>query len=101
MDPMTQNCKLTLLDQNTLQLQGTVNCNTAGRLFWLMKQKLVRDINRIDCHEIKEADSAALGLLLACRRLAVERNLKLKIEGLGEQLLSLARLYDVEQLLTE
>jgi len=42
-----------------------------------------------------------ISLLLACRRLAGSRAMDLSITGMGEQMLSLARLYGVESLLTK
>ena len=41
----------------------------------------------------------AVGLLLACVRIARGQEFSLQIKGMGPQILSLARLYDVDRIL--
>ena len=98
---MSTDSKLVCSDRNTLLLKGAVNFSTAGALFDPVERELIPGINRIDCNGIEEADSAAISLLLVCLRLAQDRDLKIRIDGLGEQLQNLARLYGVDKLLLE
>ena len=86
-------------DDTTLQLQGAVTFESAAPLFREARRLLVPGIKNLDCRGIRGFDSSALSLLLACRRLASSRAMDISITGMGEQMLSLARLYGVEQLL--
>ena len=96
---MAGSAKIVRAGNGTLQLQGTVNFHSVASLYEEFKQTLVPGVNHLDCQGIRESDSSAISLLLACRRLALEREINLGIVGMGDQLLSLARLYEVEELL--
>lgn len=98
---MTGSAKIVPAGNGTLQLQGVVNFLSVVPLYEEFKQLLVPGVYHLDCRRMRESDSSAISLLLACRRLAHERELNLRIDGMGEQLLSLARLYEVEELLTD
>lgn len=88
-------------DDATLQLQGAVTFDSAAPLYRECRRLLVPGIRYLDCSGIRRFDSSTLSLLLACQRLAGSRTMDLSITGMGDQLLSLARLYDVEKLLTK
>ena len=85
----------------TLQLQGVVNFHTVVPIYEEFERLLGPGVNSLDCRGIRNCDSSAISLLLACRRLAQQRELDLRIEGMGDQILSLAQLYEVEKLLTD
>ena len=98
---MTGPAQLIHSGDGVLQLQGTITFHSVVPLYQECQRLLVPGIRRLDCRGIRQSDSSAISLLLACRRLANSRALNLSIDGMGEQLLSLARLYGVETLLTE
>lgn len=95
MDALTQ---LKRVD-NVLLVQGKVNSHTVNNLLVEFKDLFKDDINKIDCSHIEQADSTAISFLLVCLRQAHKQNMELDITGMGEQLLNLASLYGVEQLL--
>lgn len=82
-----------------LNLHGRINFQTVSSLYKLLKQELVPGIRSIDCSKVQECDSSAISLLLASLRLARHLNIKLQIQGMNEQILSLARMYDVDSIL--
>jgi len=90
--------RLVSTDDGTLQLQGSVTFDNAAPLYRECLRLLVPGIRYLDCRGITGFDSSVLSLLLACRRLAVSHAMDLSINGMGDQLLSLARLYGVEKL---
>ena len=53
----------------------------------------------VDASALQQFDSAALAVLLACRRTALERGQALQVVGLSTRLQTLARLYGVQTLL--
>jgi ABC-type transporter Mla MlaB component len=84
---------------NVLKLHGIVNFRTVTGLYNAFKNELSADVNRLDCSGVSECDSAAISLLLACIRLGETQNSRIQVEGMNEQLVSLARLYEVDNLL--
>jgi ABC-type transporter Mla MlaB component len=96
---MNSPASLVLTDDGNLQLQGAVTFDSTPSLYEECQRLLLPGIKALDCRGIQESDSSAISLLLACRRLADNRAVDLRITGMGEQLLSLARLYDVEKIL--
>lgn len=89
------------LDRNgeVLNLHGRINFQTVNSLYTLLKHQLVPGVTRLDCSQVQHCDSSAISLLLASLRLAQEHQIKLHIQGMNEQILSLARMYDVEAIL--
>ena len=57
------------------------------------------DVVVVDALPLKRFDTAALAVLLACRRAAMGLGKRLEIAGMPEQLARLATLYGVEVLL--
>ena len=84
---------------NTLRLQGRINVNTVPGLYQDFKRELEAGVEALDCSGLEDCDSAGVALLLACTRLARRRGASLPIRCGNEQVLSLARLYEVESLL--
>lgn len=82
-----------------LILSGRINLSTVPALYRQIRQELIPGITSLDCSGIEDSDSAAVGLLLACMRLARRQDLNLQIKGMGPQISSLARLYDVDRIL--
>ena len=82
-----------------LQLYGKVNLQTVSQLYEDFKDEFGSGITCLDCQAVVEADSSAISLLLACKNLAKSQGRELHIEGMGDQLDSLARLYGVDSLL--
>ncbi len=68
---------------------------------WLVQglQQLNRTDLAVDLSQVKTVDSAAVGMLLAWQRAAQSGQSVLQIEHLPENLLSLAKLYGVEEML--
>lgn len=82
-----------------LNLHGRINFQTVNSLYTLLKQELVTGVTSLDCSQVEHCDSSAISLLLASLRLAQDQRITLHIQGMNEQILSLARLYDVESIL--
>ncbi len=82
---------------NVLVLKGKVNLYNANILLSEFQELFKTDINGIDCSQIEEADSATISFLIACLRFAKKENKELNITGMGEPLLKLASLYEVER----
>jgi ABC-type transporter Mla MlaB component len=82
-----------------LYLQGQINFQTVTVLYRMFTQEMVSGVSTLDCSKVEQCDSSAISLLLACRRLALGRQIRLQIRGMNEQMLSLARLYEVEAVL--
>ena len=82
-----------------LRLSGRINLSTVPGLYRQIRRELVPGITGLDCSGIEDGDSAAVGLLLACVRIARGQEFSLQIKGMGPQILSLARLYDVDRIL--
>jgi ABC-type transporter Mla MlaB component len=95
---MKKNSQLSRQD-NSLVLQGRLTYQTVNDIFRHFKHELEAGIDKLDCGAVGECDSSAVSFLLACHRLAGKRDINLEISGLSEQILSLARLYEVDNLL--
>ena len=86
-------------DGETLHLQGKINFQTVTALYKMVTLELVSGVTTLDCIKVEQCDSSAISLLLAGRRLALDRQINLQIRGMNNQILSLAGLYDVEKVL--
>ena len=75
--------------QCQLELSRRIGSSGAGSSF------------EIDASALQELDSSALALLLDVQRQAHERGLSLSLRGLPAQLMQLAALYGVSELLAE
>lgn len=84
---------------DALYLLGQINFQTVSGLYQSFRNELNQPVNTLDCSKVEQCDSSAISLLLASRSLAETRQIRLHIRGMNDQMLSLARLYEVESLL--
>jgi phospholipid transport system transporter-binding protein len=82
-----------------LQISGRLTASTVPALFETGLQQLAREDLRVDFSRVEAVDSAALSMLLGWLRAAQKSGHHLRVENLPENLLSLARLYGVEEML--
>jgi phospholipid transport system transporter-binding protein len=82
-------------------VQGNLNIATVPALFETGLQHLASEDFQVDFSEVATVDSAAVSLLLAWTRAAQLAKHDLRVKGLPEDLLSLARLYGVAELLPQ
>ncbi len=85
-------------DDDTLRLTGPLTLNTVKSLF---DRGLPQGRSRlvVDLSAVEAVDSAAVSLLLSWLREARRRNVTLCFNSIPENLISLARLYGVADLL--
>lgn len=77
------------------RLGGDVTLETVPELLHKVRQLIRSGVDTLDCSEVKNVDSSALGLLLACKREAMAAQSSMKFTGLPPSLLNLASLYGV------
>lgn len=80
-------------------VQGDVTMETVPALFAQGLQHLSHAGLVVDWSQTQAVDSAAVSMLLAWQRAAQRGQRVLQIESLPENLLSLAKLYGVEEML--
>jgi phospholipid transport system transporter-binding protein len=81
-------------------LQGPVTLETAAGLLAQLKPLIAANLKTLSFGAVSELDSAALGLILSCRRLAASHGRdNLKFVDLPENLTALAKLYGVSELI--
>lgn len=84
-----------------LLVEGNLNIETVPALFETALQHLAGENFRMDFSGVKAVDSAAVSMLLGLVRAAQRSHHEFRIKGLPENLLSLARLYGVAELLPQ
>ena len=82
-------------------VQGSVSIETVPALFESGLQQLLSDDLQVDFTQVESVDSAAVSMLLGLVRAAQRTRHDLRVKGLPENLLSLARLYGVAELLPQ
>lgn len=82
-------------------LQGPLNMDTVPVLFATGLQRLAGADLLVDFSRVESVDSAAVSMLLGWERAAQRGERELRVTGLPEDLLSLARLYGVDKLLPQ
>jgi len=82
-------------------VQGNLNIETVPALFETGLQHLASEDFQVDLSQVESVDSAAVSLLLGLTRAAQLARHDLRVKGLPENLLSLARLYGVAELLPQ
>jgi len=82
-------------------LQGHLNMETVPAWYATGLQRLAGEDLLVDFSRVESVDSAALGMLLGWVRAAQRGKSELLVTGLPEDLLSLARLYGVDNLLPQ
>lgn len=80
---------------NVCRLGGDVTLDTVPELMETIRPLLRESVDTLDCTGVKQVDSTALGLLLACKREAAASQRNLKITGLPDSVHNLASLYGV------
>jgi phospholipid transport system transporter-binding protein len=80
-------------------LQGHLDMSTVPKWYASGLQRLNGSGLYADFSSVESVDSAAVSMLLAWTRAAQRGNYKFSVSGLPPDLLSLARLYGVEDLL--
>jgi phospholipid transport system transporter-binding protein len=84
-----------------LIVQGRLTIATVPALFETGLQHLTSENLLVDFSEVEAVDSAAVSLLLGWARAAKRNQHDLRVSGLPADLLSLARLYGVSDLLPQ
>ena len=83
-------------------LQGPVTLETAAGLLAELRPLIASDLKAVTFSQISEVDSAALGLILSCRREAGKHGRDdLKFTDLPANLTALAALYGVSKLIAQ
>ena len=82
-------------------VQGNLNIETVPALFETGLQRLAGEELRVDFSQVGSVDSAAVSMLLGWARAAQRVQQVLRVKGLPEDLLNLARLYGVAELLPQ
>lgn len=82
-----------------LVLDGDIDMNSAAALASALTDRAAREDLCLDFAKVGNADSAALALILRLARAARDNDRRLTLRDLPAGLLSLARLYEIENLL--
>lgn len=88
-------------EDGRLVVRGRLTIATVPGLFEAGLQHLTREDMLVDLSQVEAVDSAAVSMLLGWLRAAQRNQHTLRVTGLPEDLLSLARLYGVAELLPE
>jgi phospholipid transport system transporter-binding protein len=92
---------VTMRDGEWMVVRGSLNMDTVPTLFETgLKQLAGKDLN-VDFSQVESVDSAAVGMLLGWARSARHLQHVLRVKGLPEELLSLAHLYGVAEMLPQ
>jgi phospholipid transport system transporter-binding protein len=82
-------------------VQGSLNIETVPALFETGLHHLADEDFQVDFTQVTSVDSAAVSMLLGWARAAKRIQHDLHVKGLPEDLLSLARLYGVAEMLPQ
>ena len=82
-------------------MQGNLDMKTVPALFATGLKHLASENLQVDFSRVESVDSAAVGMLLGWARAAQQGQRDLRVHGLPENLLSLAHLYGVSELLPQ
>lgn len=88
-------------EDDRLMVQGRLTIATVPALFETGLQHLASENLLVDFSKVEAVDSAAVSLLLGWARAAKRNHHELRVTGLPDDLLSLARLYGVSDLLPQ
>lgn len=86
-------------DTGHIAVQGRLTIETVPALFETGLRHLREGNLRVDFSQVEAVDSAAISMLLGWERAAQRSQRDLRVEGWPDDLLSLARLYGVDELL--
>jgi phospholipid transport system transporter-binding protein len=82
-------------------VQGNLNIETVPAIFETGLQQLANEDLCVDFSQVESVDSAAVSMLLGWARAAQRDKQGLRVRGLPEDLMNLARLYGVAELLPQ
>lgn len=88
-------------DDGWMVVDGHLTIETVPVLFETGLQRLASEDLRVDFSKVESVDSAAVSMLLGWKRAAQRSQHALHVAGLPDDLLSLARLYGVDELLPQ
>ena len=91
---------MTATGAGQIAVQGRLTIETVPALFETGLQHLSNGDLRVDFSQVEAVDSAAISMLLGWRRAAQLGQRDLRVVGLPGDLLSLAQLYGVDELLS-
>jgi phospholipid transport system transporter-binding protein len=86
-------------DDNQCRLQGALTVDNAASLLNELKPHLERGIQTLDLSALEKVDSAALALIFSSLRQSRAAGHELRRAGLQANILTLAELYGVAELL--
>jgi phospholipid transport system transporter-binding protein len=84
---------------NRMQLQGSLTMRTVGKLYGSGLQLQGASSLVVDLSQVAEVDSSAVSLMLSWLREAQRNNVNLCFSHVPDNLLSLARLYGIAEIL--
>jgi phospholipid transport system transporter-binding protein len=87
--------------EGVVSLEGPVTLETTPALLTSLKPLIASELKEVTFRGVEEVDSAALGLILACRREAERHGRVIKFIDLPANLLALATLYGVSDLIPQ
>ncbi len=86
-------------DESQCRLQGAVTVDNAASLLVQLKPHLERGISTLDLAAVEQVDSAALALIFSSLRQSRAAGHELRLAGLPANIMTLAELYGVAELL--
>ncbi len=89
------------IEDGRLVVRGRLTIATVPALFETGLQHLTSEDLLVDLSQVEAVDSAAVSMLLGWTRAAQRSQRTLRVTGLPDDLLSLARLYGVDELLPQ
>ncbi len=92
---------MSVREDGWLELDGHLTMETVPALFESGLQRLAGKDLKVDFSKVESVDSAAISMLLGWARAAQHNKHRLQVKSLPKDLLSLARLYGVDELLPQ
>lgn len=92
---------MTPLSQNACVLESVVTSTTASAVLKQCLDAIRQGTRVLDFHRVEEMDSAAIALIIECRREADRTGVALRCVNLPDNLKSLASLYGVLDLIPQ
>ena len=86
-------------DDRQCRLQGALTVDNAAGLLAQLKPHLERGIGTLDLSAVEQVDSAALALIFSSLRQSRAAGHELRLAGLPANIMTLAELYGVAELL--
>lgn len=86
-------------DDRQCRLQGALTVDNAAGLLLQLKPHLERGIGTLDLSAVEQVDSAALALIFSSLRQSRAAGHELRLAGLPANIMTLAELYGVAELL--